>query len=91
MSDERVRKIISAAPAQPNAPSIMSAPRDKKKTERTLIVIAALIISVILNIVLAIVSLSKNERISQMENDIKDYKSDIIELKNKLNAMSDSL
>lgn len=91
MSDERVKRIISAEPAQPNAPSIMSAPRDKKKGQRVIIIIAALIISLAINVILAVTSLSKNERISQMENDIKDYKSDIVELKNKINALNDSL
>ena len=91
MSDERVKKIISAAPAQPNTPSIMSAPRDKKKGQRVIIIIAALIISLAINVILAIASISKNERINQMENDIKDYKADIVELKNKINALNDSL
>jgi len=90
MSDERVKKIISAAPAQPNTPSIMSAPRDKKKGQRIIIIVAALIVSLAVNVVLAITSLSKNERISQMEKDITDYKSDIIDLKNKINSLSDS-
>ncbi len=91
MSDERVKRIISAEPAQPNAPSIMSAPRDKKKGQHVIIIIAALIISLAINVILAVTSLSKNERINQMENDIKDYKSDIVELKNKINALNDSL
>ena len=91
MSDERVKRIISAEPAQPNAPSIMSAPRDKKKGQRVIIIIAALIISLAVNVILAVTSLSKNERINQLENDIKDYKSDIVELKNKINALNDSL
>ncbi|MBR3320300.1 hypothetical protein IKG20_03290 [Candidatus Saccharibacteria bacterium] len=87
MSDERIKKIVSEPAARPNASSIMSAPRDKKKTQTFFIVTAALVISLILNVVLAIASLSKNEHISQMEKDINDYKADIVELKNKINAL----
>lgn len=91
MSDERIKKIVSSAPATPNVPSIMSAPCNKGKTRHLMIIIAALVVSVALNVVLVVVSLSKNEHINQMENDIKDYKADIIDLKNKVNALSDSL
>ena len=91
MSDERIKKIVSEPAARPNTPSIMSAPRDKKKGQRTVIIIIALIASLALNIFLAISSISKNERITQLEKDVTDYKSDIVELKNKINALNDSL
>ena len=87
MSDERIKKIVSVEPVKPNPSSIMSAPRDKKKTERQLIIIIALVLSLILNVVLAIVSLSKNERMSQLERDNADYKSENTELKNELNSL----
>lgn len=66
----------------------MSAPRDRKKTQKTFIVIIALILSLALNVFLAISSISKNERITQLEKDVTDYKSDIVELKNKINALT---
>ena len=87
MSDERIKKIVSAPAAAPNTPSIMSAPRDKKKVQWTFLIVVGLAISIALNIVLAVVSLSKNERMRQLESEIVDYKEDIIELKNKLNAL----
>lgn len=68
-------------------PSIMSAPRDKKKTNKTLIILGALIVSLILNVFFLISILSKNERITQYESEITDYKADIIELKTKLNSL----
>ena len=67
MSEERVKRIISTDPAQPNPSSIMSAPRDKKKTQRNLILIGALIISLAANIVLLIIFISKNEEINALE------------------------
>ena len=91
MSDERIKKIASSAPATPNASSIMSAPCNRKKVQHLAIIIAALVASVTLNVILAVISLSKNERINQMENDIKDYKADIVDLKNKINTLNDSL
>lgn len=88
MSDERIKKIVSEPAARPNTPSIMSAPRDRKKTQKTFIIIIALILSLALNVFLAISSISKNERITQLEKDVTDYKSDIVELKNKINALT---
>lgn len=83
MSDERLN---NTAPATRNPSSIMSAPRDKKKTQRALIIIGALALSLALNIILAVVSLSKNEKINQLQKDAKDNEALIIELKNKINA-----
>lgn len=87
MSEESVKKIISTDPARPNPSSIMSAPRDKKKAQRAFLLICALVISIALNIILAIISLSKNEQISQLQADAKDDEALIIELKNKINAL----
>ena len=39
MSDERFKKIISGAAPTPNTPSIMSAPRNDKKSQRNTIII----------------------------------------------------
>lgn len=88
MSEERLKKISSAAPARPNPSSILSAPRDKKKAERTLIFIAALIVSVALNILFLILFISKNERITALETEVKDNESLIQELKTKVNSLS---
>ena len=87
MSDERIKKIASEPAARPNAPSIMSAPRDKKKTNKTLILLGALIVSLVINLVLVISSLSKNERLTQLESEVTDYKADILELTTKLNSL----
>ena len=86
MSEERLDKINSALPATPNPSSIMSAPRDKKKAQKFFIVIVVLGVSLAINIVLCIVFISKNEKIRQLENDLKDDETLIIELKNKINA-----
>lgn len=88
MSEERVRKIISTDPARPNPSSIMSAPRDKKKTQRSLIFVGVLIVSLALNIILAIVFISKNEKINALEAENKDNEALILELKNKVNSLS---
>ncbi len=83
MSDERFKKIISGPAATPNAPSIMSAPRDNKKSQQKLIILVIAIISLVLNVVLAITSLSKNERLNQLESEIEDDRRLINELKEK--------
>ncbi|MBQ3293910.1 hypothetical protein IJG96_02140 [Candidatus Saccharibacteria bacterium] len=88
MSEERVKKIISTDPARPNPPSIMSAPRDKKKTQRSLILIGALILSLAANIILLVVFISKNEKINALEAEAKDNEALILELKNKVNSLS---
>ncbi|MBR3232973.1 hypothetical protein IKF74_01675 [Candidatus Saccharibacteria bacterium] len=88
MSEERVKKIIATDPARPNQSSIMSAPRDKKKTERTFILIGALVVSVVLNIVFVILFVSKNEKINALEAEVKDNEALILELKNKVNSLS---
>ncbi|MBQ1528035.1 hypothetical protein IIZ77_00100 [Candidatus Saccharibacteria bacterium] len=88
MSEERVKKIFSTDPARPNPSSIMSAPRDKKKTERTFILIGALIISLALNITLAVIFITKNEKINALETEIKDNEALILELKTKVNSLS---
>ena len=88
MSEERVKRIISTDPAQPNPSSIMSAPRDKKKTQRNLILIGALIISLAANIVLLIIFISKNEKINALEAEAKDNEALFLELKNKVNSLS---
>lgn len=69
--------------------SILSAPA-QKKFPVLLVIIAALVGSVVLNIILLISVLSKNEYLTQYKSDIEDYKSEIIELKNKINALSGS-
>ncbi|MBR2695533.1 hypothetical protein IKE86_01305 [Candidatus Saccharibacteria bacterium] len=88
MSEERVKKIISSDPARPNPSSIMSAPRDKKKTQRSLIIFGALILSLAINIVLLVVFVSKNEKINALETEVKDNEALILELKNKVNSLS---
>jgi len=87
MSEEKLAKIISEPAVTPNPSSIMSAPRDKKKAERFIIIVSILAISLALNIVLAVVSFSKNEKINQLQKDAKDNESLIVELKNKINSM----
>ena len=87
MSDEKISKIVSAPAATPNPSSIMSAPREKKKTNRALILLGVLIISLITNVALLIIFITKNERLTQLESEVTDYKADIIELKNKLNSL----
>ena len=84
MSDERIKKIVSSEPAKPNTPSIMSAPHDKKAT-RQLLILVALFVSLAINIVLVVVSVSKNERMHQLESEIEDQKKLNLELKEKLN------
>ena len=88
MSEEKVNNIMSAPAATPNQSSIMSAPRDKKKTQRYFIIIVSLAVSLALNIVLAIVALSKNEKISSLQKDVKDNEALIVELKTKINESS---
>ena len=88
MSEERVKKIIATDPARPNRSSIMSAPRDKKKTERTFILIGALVVSIVLNIIFVIIFVSKNEKINALEAEVKDNETLILELKNKVNSLS---
>ena len=87
MSDERLKKIISTEPSKSNTPSIMSAPRDKKKAQRQFLIVLALGVSIALNIVLAVVSFSKNERMTQLESEIDDQKKLNTELKEKLNKL----
>ena len=88
MSDERVKRIVSSAPARPTQSSIMSAPRDKKKAERNFLIIVALVISLAANIIIAVISLSKNERMNQLESEIDDQKKLNTELKERLSKMS---
>lgn len=87
MSEERVNKILSTPSATPNQSSIMSAPPDKKKAQRFVAIVIILGISLALNIVLAVVSLSKNEKINALQRDAKDNDALITELKNKINSM----
>jgi hypothetical protein len=87
MSEERVNDILSTPSAAPNQSSIMSAPPDKKKAQRFAAIIIALAISLALNIVLAVVSLSKNEKINALQRDAKDNDALITELKNKINSL----
>ena len=87
MSEESVNNILSTPPATPNQSSIMSAPPDKKKAQRIVAITIALAVSLALNIVLAVVSLSKNEKINALQRDVKDNESLIVELKNKINTM----
>lgn len=84
MSDERFKKIISGAAPTPNTPSIMSAPRNDKKSQRNTIIIIVAAISLLLNVALAITSFSKNERLRQLESEIEDNQHQIKELKEKL-------
>lgn len=88
MSDERIKKIVSSDPARPNPSSIMSAPRNKKQTQRSLILVGALILSLAVNIVLLIVFISKNEKINVLETELKDNEALILELKTKVNSLS---
>ncbi len=88
MSEERLDKINSASPAMPNPSSIMSAPSDEKKVQKYLIMVVALVVSIALNIIMGIIFISKNEKIRQLENDLKDDEELIVELKNKINAKS---
>jgi len=78
MSDERIKKAISEPASVPTQPSIMSAPRDKRKTQKFIIVIAVLIASIILNVILLITIISKNERINAL-NSAKKRQDDFIE------------
>lgn len=78
---------MSNDPARPNPSSIMSAPRDKKKAERALIIVVALVISLIINIVFLILFISKNERIDALETEVKDNETLIQELKTKVNSL----
>lgn len=87
MSEERIKKIASSLAATPNPPSIMSAPREKKKGTYIFLIIAGLAISIAVNIILAVVLVSKNERVHQLETEIDDNKATIVELKNKLNSL----
>ena len=87
MSEERLEKINSATPAMRSPSSIMSAPRDKKKAQRNFIIVAALAVSLALNIILAIVSFSKNATNKRLEKDVQDDETLIIELKDKINAL----
>ncbi len=88
MSEERLNKINSASAAKPNPSSIMSAPRDNKNAQRFFIMIVVLAVSLALNIVMGVVFISKNEKIRQLEKDLKDDEELIVELKNKINAKS---
>ena len=87
MSEERVNKILSMPSATPNQSSIMSAPTDKKKAQRFAVIVIALAVSLALNIVLAVVALSKNEKISSLQKDVKDNEAIITELKEKINSI----
>ena len=87
MSEERVNKILSTPSATPNQSSIMSAPTDKKKAQRFAAIVIALAVSLALNIVLAVVALSKNEKISSLQKDVKDNEAIITELKEKINSI----
>ena len=84
MSEERVNKILSTPSATPNQSSIMSAPTDKKKAQRFAAMVIILGISLALNIVLAVVSLSKNEKINALQRDAEYDRATITELKNKI-------
>ncbi len=90
MSDERLKKLEAAAPAMPNQPSIMSAPREPKKVKYTLIIIGALIVSVVVNVILVMILLTKNQRMYQLETEITDNKELIDELKNKLQKATET-
>ena len=86
MSEERIDKINLASPATPNRSPIMSPPLDKKKVQKYFIMIVILAASIALNIVMGIIFISKNEKIRQLEKDLKDDEELIVELKNKINA-----
>ena len=85
MSDERKKEIESAEPATPNVPSIMSAPRENRQTERLFIVIGILAVSIILNIFFVISFISKNEQINELKTEVKSNEALILELKTKVN------
>ena len=88
MSDERIKKVISEPASVPTQPSIMSAPRDKGKTQKFIIVIAVLIASIILNVILLITIISKNELINTLKSTNEKQKDFITELEVKLNERS---
>ncbi|MBR2586827.1 hypothetical protein IKE71_00415 [Candidatus Saccharibacteria bacterium] len=87
MSEERERKMIASAPATPAAPSIMSAPRENNKVRTTLILTVAIIASLVLNVVFLVSSLSKNERLTQLESEIVEQKKLNNELKEKVTSL----
>lgn len=88
MSEERVNNILSTPSAKPNQSSIMSAPPDKKRAQRFAAIIIALAISLALNIVLAVVSLSKNEKINSLKKDVENSEALLKEAREKLNSLS---
>ena len=86
MSEEKLAKINSEPAAAPNPSSIMSAPVAKKPFPILLAVIVGLVACFVLDIILLIAVLSKNEKITQLESDIKSEKAYVEELKEKLSS-----
>ena len=77
---------LNAAPAaRPNAPSIMSAPREKK-VPTSLILIVALVLSVALNIFALFALISKIDQVKTLESELSDSRAYVEELKKKLNG-----
>lgn len=91
MSEESVNNILSTPPATPNQSSIMSAPPDKKKAQRIVAITIALAVSLALNIVLAVVSLSKNEKINALQRNDEDNKAIIDDLKHRIIELDEEI
>ena len=68
------KKFELPADARPVAPSIMSAPAQKKKYQLLIILIVAVIASVALNIFLAILLATRAEKISLLESELESEK-----------------
>jgi len=77
----------SETPSKISAPSIMSAPAEKKPFPMFLVLSVACAVSAALAIFFLVLLLSANAKISQFERDIEDYKSTVLNLKNQINEL----
>lgn len=82
------KKFELPADARPVAPSIMSAPAQKKKYQLLIILIVAVIASVALNIFLAILLATRAEKISLLESELESEKAYVLELKTEINSLA---
>ncbi|MBR3180473.1 hypothetical protein IKF63_00095 [Candidatus Saccharibacteria bacterium] len=81
-----LKALETEAPAAAQAPSIMSAPREKRFPILPVLIVS-LVISVALNIVALVAVIFNNQTIGVLNKQIDEYKNDILDLKNQINAL----
>ena len=86
--DSEKETLFSAEnPPKMATPAIMSAPVEKKPFPILLVLSIGCVISLALAILFLVLWLSANAKTSQLERDITDYKTTIVNLKNQINAL----